>query len=74
MATLIKNKSGSFKAIIRKNGRTIKTKTFKYKKDARTWAARIESDRGAIATYGMLDASATLSNVDFSPIVKLLLL
>ncbi len=36
MATIIKNKSGSFKAIIRKNGRTTKTKTFKFKKDART--------------------------------------
>ena len=49
MATFSKTKSGSFKAIIRKNGRVIirkngrviKTKTFRLKKDARTWSKRI---------------------------------
>jgi len=57
MATITKTKSGSFKAIIRKNGRTIKTKTFKYRKDARIWSARIEGDRQAMAAYGMPGAS-----------------
>lgn len=53
MATITKTKSGSFKAIIRKNGRTIKTKTFQHKKTARAWATRIEGDREAMAAYGM---------------------
>ncbi len=57
MATITKTKSGSFKAIIRKNGRTIKTKTFKYKKAARAWANRIEGDREAMAAYGLAGAS-----------------
>jgi hypothetical protein len=52
MATISKTKSGSFKAIIRKNGRVIKTKTFRLKKDARTWSKRIEGDRDAMAAFG----------------------
>ncbi|WP_457667711.1 tyrosine-type recombinase/integrase [Thiolapillus sp.] len=63
MATITKTKSGSFKAIIRKNGRTIKTKTFKFKKDARTWATRIEGDRDAMAAYGMPGASIPYSDL-----------
>lgn len=38
MATISKTSTGTFKAIIRKNQRVINTKTFKLKKDARTWA------------------------------------
>ncbi len=43
MATITKTKAGTFKAIIRKNSKVIKTKTFRLKKDARTWSKRIEN-------------------------------
>ena len=42
MATVTKTAAGTFKAIIRKNGRILKTKTFKKKSLARTWVNRIE--------------------------------
>ena len=48
MATIYKTAYGTYKAIIRKNGRTIKTQSFKLKKDARAWATRIEGDRDAM--------------------------
>ena len=52
MATITKTPAGTFKAIIRKNNRVIKTKTFRLKKDARTWSKRIEGDRDAMTAYG----------------------
>ena len=57
MATITKTKAGTFKAIIRKNNRIIKTKTFRLKKDARTWSKRIEGDRDAMMTFGSPGAS-----------------
>jgi len=41
MATITKTKAGTFKAVIRKNQKIIKTKTFKLKKSARDWAQKI---------------------------------
>ena len=57
MATITKTKAGTFKAIIRKNNRIIKTKTFRLKKDARTWSKRIEGDRDAMMAFGSPGAS-----------------
>ena len=61
MATITKTKSGTFKAILRKNNRVIKTKTFKLKKDARTWSKRIEGDQQAMAAFGSMGATITLN-------------
>ena len=57
MASIVKTPSGKFKAIIRKNGRLLKTKTFSRKTDAKAWAARIEGDRQMLAAYGIGGAS-----------------
>ena len=57
MASFVKTQSGKFKAIIRKNGRVLKTKTFTRKTDAKAWASRIEGDRETLAAYGMAGAS-----------------
>ena len=57
MATITKTKAGTFKAIIRKNNRVIKTKTFRLKKDACTWSKRIEGDRDAMMAFGSPGAS-----------------
>jgi hypothetical protein len=51
MATITKTKAGTFKAIIRKNNRVIKTKIFRLKKDARTWSKRIEGNRDAMTAF-----------------------
>ena len=56
-ATITKTKAGTFKAIIRKNSKVIKTKTFRLKKDARTWSKRIEGDRDAMTAFGSPGAS-----------------
>ena len=63
MATISKTKSGSFKAIIRKNSRVIKTKAFRLKKDARTWSKRIEGDRDAMAAFGSPGAAITFNTL-----------
>jgi len=57
MASIVKTPSGKFKAIIRKNGRLLKTKTFSRKTDAKAWAVRIEGDREMLAAYGIGGAS-----------------
>jgi len=57
MASFVKTPSGKHKAIIRKNGRLLKTKTFTRKTDAKAWAARIEGDREKLAAYGIAGAS-----------------
>ncbi len=61
MATITKTKAGTFKAIIRKNQRVIKTKTFKLKKNARQWAQKIEGDADLIALYGSDGATVTFT-------------
>lgn len=44
MATIVKTKSGSWKAVIRKTGWPAKTKTFRVKRDATDWARRVEDE------------------------------
>ena len=57
MASFVKTPSGKFKAVIRKNGCVLKTKTFSRKADAKMWAARIEGDRDLVALYGTVEAA-----------------
>ncbi len=57
MATFVKTPSGKFKAVIRKNGLVLKTKTFSRKADAKMWASRIEGDRDLVALYGTVEAA-----------------
>ena len=63
MATIIKTTAGTFKAIIRRNGRLVKTQTFKRKQDARTWAQRIEGNKRALAAYGLSGATITFNEL-----------
>ena len=44
MATIVKTKSGSWKAVVRKTGWPSKTKTFRVKRDATDWARRVEDE------------------------------
>ena len=44
MATIVKTKSGSWKAVVRKTGWPAKTKTFRVKRDAMDWARRVEDE------------------------------
>ena len=63
MATIAKIKTASgfkYKAIIKKNGKPLKSKTFTRKGDARTWAARIEADREFMDALGCSGAGLTL--------------
>ena len=63
MATIAKVKTTSgfkYKAIIKKNGKPLKSKTFTRKGDARTWAARIEADCELMAALGCSGAGLTL--------------
>ncbi len=66
MATITKlqKKTGvRYKAIIRKQGRILKTKTFTRKADAQTWANRIESDRQTLEALGTPAATMTLAQL-----------
>jgi hypothetical protein len=44
MATLFKRPSGSWKAVVRKTGWPMVTKTFRIKRDAEDWARRTEDE------------------------------
>jgi len=44
MASIAKNKSGNWKAIVRKKGWPTTSKTFKTKRDAQDWSRRIEDE------------------------------
>lgn len=63
MATITKTNAGTFKAIIRRNNRTLKTKTFKLKKHAREWAKKIEGDADLIKLYGSEGALVTFNQL-----------
>jgi integrase len=63
MATITKTKAGTYKAIIRRNNKALKTKTFKLKKHAREWARKIEGDTDLIKLYGSHGASATFNQL-----------
>jgi integrase len=66
MATISKldKKSGTrYKAIIRKDGRIVKTKTFTRKRDAKLWAQRIESDQETLTALGSPGAAIKVENL-----------
>ena len=64
MATILRRPSGRYKAIIRDpKGRYLKSKTFRRKTDAQTWARRIEADREAMAALGLAGARTRLRDV-----------
>lgn len=63
MATFTKTKAGTYKAIIRRNNCTLKTKTFKLKKHAREWAKKIEGDSDLIKLYGSDGALVTFKQL-----------
>ena len=68
MATIAKIKTASgfkYKAIIKKAGKPIKSKTFTRKGDARTWASRIEADIEMMDALGYAGAGLTL--LELSP-------
>ncbi len=44
MATIVKTPSGTWKAVIRKNGWPTTAKTFRTKRDAEDWARRTEGE------------------------------
>lgn len=44
MATLVKTPSGTWKAVIRKQGWPTSAKTFRTKRDAEDWARRTEDE------------------------------
>jgi len=44
MATLVKTPSGTWKAVVRKNGWPTNIKTFRTKRDAEDWARRTEDE------------------------------
>ncbi|MBA1444792.1 MAG: tyrosine-type recombinase/integrase [Chromatiales bacterium] len=62
MATIARIKTSNgfkYKAILRKKGRLLKTKTFTRKADARTWAKRLEADFEAMDALGAKGAGKT---------------
>ena len=60
----IQNKnSTTFKAIVRHNGRVLRTKTFKKMGDARTWGRKLESDLAKVTATGYKGAALTLQTV-----------
>ncbi|MFK7847554.1 MAG: tyrosine-type recombinase/integrase [Rhodothermales bacterium] len=61
MATIRKTPAGNYQVIIKKRGKTLKTKTFKLKKNARQWAHKVEGDTDLIALYGSDGATVTFS-------------
>lgn len=66
MATIVKKsrKGGtSYKAIIRKRGRVLKTKTFTRKKDATDWARTVEADRERMEALESEGARLTFSEL-----------
>jgi hypothetical protein len=62
----VKTKSGlgfKYKALVRKNGKNLKIKTFARKTDARTWARRIEADHELMEALRCSGASLTLNEL-----------
>ena len=65
MATIVKKPSGSWKAVIRKAGWPLQTKTFRTKRDAEDWARRSEDEmvRGAYIQRAMADRMTVSSAI-----------
>lgn len=57
MATIVKAPSGKWKAILRKNNKVLKTKSFRLKEHAKKWARRMEADQGTMDALGTEGAS-----------------
>lgn len=58
----IQRRSGvRYKALIKREGRVMKSRTFDTKTHAREWAKRNEADRELLDAFGMPGASMTLS-------------
>jgi integrase len=55
--------STSFKAIVRHNGRVLKTKTFKKMGDARPWGRKLESDLDKVTATGYKGAALSFQSV-----------
>lgn len=57
MATLVKTDSGKWKAVIRKSGWPLASKTFRTKRDATDWARRTEDEmvRGVYINRALSD-------------------
>ena len=53
----VSGKKAHYKALIRRDGRVIKSKTFSLRKLAVAWSARIEGDDQAVAAFGAKGAS-----------------
>jgi len=66
MATIVKKPSGSWKAVIRKAGWPLQTKTFRTKRDAEDWARRSEDEmvRGAYIQRAMADRMTVSSAIE----------
>jgi hypothetical protein len=67
MATITKTKAGTYKAIIRRNNKALKTKTFKLKKHAWEWARKIEGDADLIKLADIKGALLTIRYITSIP-------
>ena len=63
MATIAHLKNGKYKAIVKKNGKILKTKTFSKKSLARTWAKRIETDQELLTALGVSGSKLTVKEL-----------
>jgi len=63
MASIDKTPSGSYRARIKSGGRVVATKTFRTRKDAKAWAARIEGDRERMAALGNPEGARSFKSV-----------
>lgn len=63
MATIAKLPNKKFKAIIKKDGKILKTKTFTKKSLARVWAKRMEADQEALYALGLSGTKITLKEL-----------
>ena len=53
----------SYKAVLKRNGHILKTRTFKTKTLARAWIQRVEGDRDLLDAFGSDGASMTLDTL-----------
>jgi hypothetical protein len=63
MATIARLPNGKFKAIVKADGKILKTKTFLKKSYARQWAKRIESDQEALYALGLPGTRITVKEL-----------
>ncbi len=63
MASITKTPAGTFKATIKKDGSTLKSKTFRLKTHASAWAKRIEGDFELMSAYSSRGAVMTFDEL-----------